>query len=205
MQQEATTMTRINLFRSTRSTSQLDQTSTLIFAGLLITCSLAVGCSSEKPKSVSSTNDSPVVQPTPPMATAPTATPAMPVQQAAVKPVHKKIVHKAPPTLTYADKTTGVSFQYPRQYALKTGDDAAELVSSGPIPMDFVQPGGSGFRLLQREREQGAHCRPMQPVLRSAAGSLRSIGPHGPGNRATLHPAALEAHHRRHGTPVEYH
>jgi hypothetical protein len=66
----------------------------------------------------------------------------MPVQQAAAKPVHKKIVHKAPPTLTYADKTTGVSFQYPRKYALKTGDAATELVSSSPIPMDFVQPGG---------------------------------------------------------------
>jgi hypothetical protein len=141
MQQEATTMTRINLFRSTRSTSQLDSTSTLIFAGLLIACSLAVGCSSEKPKSVSSTNDSPIAQPTP-VTTTPTTTPVMPVQQAAVKPVHKKIVHKAPPTLTYADKSTGVSFQYPRKYALKTGDAATELVSSGPIPMDFVQPGG---------------------------------------------------------------
>ena len=143
-------MTRINLFRSTPSTldsvtwgkKTFDQTSTLIFAGLLIACSLAVGCSSEKPKSVSSNNDSPIAQPTPPIATTPTTTPDMPVQQAAVKPVHKKIVHKAPPTLTYADKTTGVSFQYPRKYALKTGDAATELVSSGPIPMDFVQPGG---------------------------------------------------------------
>ena len=135
-------MNRINLFRSTRTTSQLDSTSTLIFAGILITCSLAVGCSSDKPKSVSSTNDSPIAQPTPTIATTPTTTPATPIQQAAVKPVHKKIVHKAPPTLAYADKSTGVSFQYPRKYALKTGDAATELVSSGPIPMDFVQPGG---------------------------------------------------------------
>ena len=42
----------------------------------------------------------------------------------------------------YADKTTGVSFQYPRKYVLKTGDAADELISSDPVPMDFVQPGG---------------------------------------------------------------
>jgi hypothetical protein len=104
---------------------------------------LTVGCSSDKSKPMSSTIDPPMVQSTPPVAinSAP-GMPAMPVQQAAVKPVHKRIVHKAPASLTYADKTSGISFQYPRKYALKTGDAANELVSSGPIPMDFVQPGG---------------------------------------------------------------
>src|SRR5208283_4167638 len=141
-------MNRINLFRSTPSTlnsvswgkKNFDNTSTLIFAALLIVCSVAVGCSSDKPKPVSS--EAPVAQSVPPVTTSSTPIPAVPVQQAAAKPVHKKIVHKAPPTLTYADKTSGVSFQYPRKYALKTGDAATELVSSGPIPMDFVQPGG---------------------------------------------------------------
>jgi hypothetical protein len=141
-------MNRINLFRSTPShpnsvtwgKKTFDQTSPLIFAALLIVCSVAVGCSSDQPKPVSS--EIPVAQPTPPVTTSSTPSPAMPVQQAAAKPVHKRIVHKAPPTLTYADKTTGVSFQYPRKYALKTGEAATELVSSGPIPMDFVQPGG---------------------------------------------------------------
>src|SRR5271166_1622419 len=141
-------MNRINLFRSTPSTlnsvswgkKNFDNTSTLIFAALLIVCSVAVGCSSDKPKPVSS--EAPVAQSVPPVTTSSTPIPAVPVQQAAAKPVHKKIVHKAPPTLTYADKTSGVSFQYPRKYALETGDAANELVSSGPVPMDFVQPGG---------------------------------------------------------------
>ena len=66
----------------------------------------------------------------------------MPVQQAAAKPVHKKIVHKAPPTVTYVTKLPASLSNIPRKYALKTGDAATELVSSGPIPMDFVQPGG---------------------------------------------------------------
>jgi hypothetical protein len=127
-------MTRINLFHNFAKRN-FDTTSTLIFAALLIVCSITVGCSSDKPKPVSSTNESPIMQPMPPA-------PVAPVQQAAAKPVHKKVVHKAPATLTYSDKTTGVSFQYPRKYALKTGDAATELVSSGSTPMDFVQPGG---------------------------------------------------------------
>jgi len=149
-------MTRINLFRTAtvRSTpATLDSvawgktnfdnnTSTLIFAALLIVCSVAVGCSSEKPKPESSTNQSAMTQPMQPIATSPTIATATPPVQAAVKPIHKRVVRKAPSTVTYADKTSGVSFQYPRKYALKTGDAAVELVSSDPVPMDFVQPGG---------------------------------------------------------------
>jgi hypothetical protein len=150
-------MTRINLFRNTpvtlnsiawgknlnstnRNKKNFDKTSTLIFAALLIACSLTVGCSSEKPKPVSSMTQSPVVPPTPQVTTN-SVPPAIPVQQDS-KPVHKKVVRKSPPTVNYADDITGVSFQYPRKYALKTGDAAKELVSSGPIPMDFIQPGG---------------------------------------------------------------
>ena len=148
-------MTRTNLFRTTpfrttpstvhsvardKSNLNLDTTSALVFAALLIACSFAVGCSSEKPKPVASTNESPITQPTPPVSTMQTT--AIPTLQAAIQRVHKKIVHKAPVTLTYADTTSGVSFQYPRKYALETGDAAAELVSASSIPMDFVQPGG---------------------------------------------------------------
>jgi hypothetical protein len=147
-------MTRINLFRTEafRSTpATLDSfawgktnfdknTSTLIFAALLIVCSLAVGCSSEKPKPESSTSQSTMTQPMPPIASSPaTAAAAL---QATAKPVHKKVVRKVPATVTYTDKTSGVSFQYPRKYALETGAAAQELVSSDSVPMDFVQPGG---------------------------------------------------------------
>jgi hypothetical protein len=151
-------MTRINLFGTTEVRSAtfrsnpatLDSvawgktnfdknTSTLVFAALLIVCSLAVGCSSEKPKAESSTNQSAMTQPPPPT---PAIAPATPAVQAAAKPVHKKVVRKTPATVTYTDKTSGISFQYPREYALETGDAANELVSSDPIPMDFVQPGG---------------------------------------------------------------
>ena len=108
-------MTRINLFRNVPSTLNSvawgkpnfakpnfaenplnPTTSTLIFAALLITCSLTVGCSSDQPKPKSSVNQSSIAQPTPPITTSsmPAATP---VQQAAAKPVRKKVVHKAKP------------------------------------------------------------------------------------------------------------
>jgi hypothetical protein len=158
-------MTRINLFRTTavhnttlRTTPatldsvawgknnqrkiNLDKNaSTLVFAALLIVCSLTVGCSSEKPKTESSTSQTAMNQPVTP-AVSPATVPATPALQAAAKPAHKKVVRKAPPTVTYADKTSGVSFQYPRKYALETGNAANEIGSSGPLPMDFVQPGG---------------------------------------------------------------
>jgi len=154
-------MTRINLFSATavRSTTvrttpatfdsvawgksniNFDKnTGTLVFAALLIVCSLAVGCSSEKPKTESSTSQTAMTQPTTPPVTP--ATEPAPAAQASAKPVHKKVVRKVPATVTYADKTSGVSFQYPRKYALETGTAASELVSSDPLPMDFVQPGG---------------------------------------------------------------
>jgi hypothetical protein len=140
-------MTHINLFRTAPSTlssvawgkKNFDATaSTLIFAALLIVCSFAVGCSNDQPKPVSSTNQSPIVQTTP----TPAPPVATPVQQPVSTPVHKKVVRKVPPTVTYVNDVSGVSFDYPRKYALKTGDAATELVSSSPTPMDFIQPGG---------------------------------------------------------------
>jgi hypothetical protein len=157
-------MNRINLFRTTavsntpfRSTPATPDsvawgknnsdknTSTLVFAALLILCSIAVGCSSDKPKPENSTSSSAATQTIPPVTSSPVSAPATPVLQAAAKPVHKKVVRKAPVTTTYVDKTSGVSFQYPRKYSLKTGDAADELLSSDLVPMNFVQPGGASI------------------------------------------------------------
>ena len=114
-----------------------------VFAAVLIVCSVAVGCSSDKPKPVTSNSQIPPnqvkVQP-------PSRTPAQvsaPVTQADNKPAPKKpVVRKRPATVNYADKTYGVTFEYPRRYAIETGDAATQLVASNPIAMNFVQPGG---------------------------------------------------------------
>jgi hypothetical protein len=134
-------MNRFN-FSSACGTSNFEKTvSSVVFAGILIVCSLAVGCSSEKPKTQSSINQPAMTQPAPLAAPIPASAPS-PAVQTAAKPVHKKVVRKAPATVMYADERSGVSFQYPRKYALKTGDDADKLVSSDAVPMNFVQPGG---------------------------------------------------------------
>jgi hypothetical protein len=156
-------MTRINLFRTMpfRNTASaltpsifpsltLDSiawgklnlgttASPLAFAAILIVCSFAVGCSSEKPKTESSTTQPATAPITQPPATLPSTSAAL---QAAAKPVHKKAVRRIPPTVTYADAASGVSFQYPRKFTLKSGDDVNELVSSDAVTMNFVQPGG---------------------------------------------------------------
>jgi len=81
-----------------------------------------------------------MAQPAPQAASIPTSAPAPAV--AAAKPMHKKVVRRLPTTVTYADESSGISFQYPRKYALKTGEDADKLISSDALPMDFVQAGG---------------------------------------------------------------
>jgi hypothetical protein len=150
-------MTRINLFRTTqfhdvpsvrefakRSIAwgkiNLGTTaSPLVFAAILIVCSFAVGCSSQKPKTEGSTIQPPTAPTTQP---ATTTQPAPSALQATAKPVHKKAVRRIPPTVTYADAASGVSFQYPRKFTLKSGDAINELLASNTVSMNFVQPGG---------------------------------------------------------------
>ena len=152
-------MTRINALRNTVAsrdsvvwgkninakkfaTAALGNINALAFAAVLIVCSLAVGCSSDKPKPVSSNDQVPVTQPQP--QPAPT-----PVMQAESKPAPKKLVHRKPATVNYADKTYGVTFEYPRRYAIETGNAAADLLMGNPIPMNFVQPGGVALAAVE--------------------------------------------------------
>ena len=139
-------MTRINL-SNTRETSFLTwgtNASALVFAAVLIICSIAVGCSSDKPKPVTINKPVPAAEPqAQPM-------PTMPVAQAENKPAPKKpVVRKRPATVNYADKTYGVTFEYPRRYAIETGDAATQLILSNPIPMNFVQPGGVALAAVE--------------------------------------------------------
>ena len=142
-------MTRINALRSiaeTRSSVTWGKnTSVLLFAAVLIICSVTVGCSSDKPKPVTSNNQLPVTQSSAPVA----PVPAPPVQ-AASKPAPKKSVqHRQPTTVNYTDKSSGLTFEYPRRYAIETGSAASDLLSSNPIPMNFVQPGGVAIAAVE--------------------------------------------------------
>jgi hypothetical protein len=117
----------------------------LVFGAVLIVCSLAVGCSSDKPKPLSSNNQIPVTQSESAM---PPSMPAV-AMQAENKPAPKKVVHKKPATVNYTDKTYGVTFEYPRRYAIETGNAASDLLMSSPVPMNFVQPGGVALAAVE--------------------------------------------------------
>jgi hypothetical protein len=118
--------------------------SPLIFAAVLIVCSLAIGCSREKPKPVSSNNQTSMAQ-----APSPSAPMPAPAVVAENKPAPKKVVHRKPATVNYSDKTYGVTFEYPRRYAIETGDAASDLVSSSTMPMNFVAPGGIALAAVE--------------------------------------------------------
>lgn len=119
-------------------------TGALVFAAVLIVCSVTVGCSSDKPKPVSSNNQIPVT---------PMPSTLLPVDsmlaQSKPAPAPKKVVHKKPATVNYNDKNTGVTFEYPRRYAIETGPAATELLASNPIAMNFVQPGGVALAAVE--------------------------------------------------------
>jgi hypothetical protein len=116
--------------------------SALLFAALLVVCSITVGCSKDRPQPVSS-SQMPTTQSSNP-AVSTDLLPASSVPEPAKK-APKKVARKRPSTVTYSDKTYGVSFQYPRKYALDTGDAANELIASGLVPMNFTQPGGTAL------------------------------------------------------------
>jgi hypothetical protein len=144
-------MTRINALSSMKETHSMTWGKTisahagvLIFAAVLIVCSVTVGCSSDKPKPVS-TNQIPVAQAQTQVAVSPMPAP---IAQPASKPVQRK-APKKPATVNYTDKTYGVTFEYPRRYAIETGDAAAELLLSHPVPMNFIQPGGVALAAVE--------------------------------------------------------
>jgi hypothetical protein len=73
-----------------------------------------------------------------------------PIVQAENKPTPKRsVVHKKPATVNYTDKTYGVTFEYPRRYAIETGDAASELIQTNPVPMNFVQSGGVALAAVE--------------------------------------------------------
>jgi hypothetical protein len=117
----------------------------VVFAALVLACSITVGCSSEKPKPVSATSQIPL---TPPHVADPSMAMSE-VAKAAPNPTIKKVVKKRPSTVTYDDKTYGVSFEYPRKYAIETGDAANEIIATSPLPVNSAQSGGVALAAVE--------------------------------------------------------
>ena len=113
---------------------------------LIITTLTAVGCSKSKEPPQKATNISvPISSSAPVVASTASATSAT-----TEKPAPKKVTKKRSSTVTYKDVASGVSFQYPRKYALKTGQAAKlEWNGLGPVPMNFIEPGGVTVAAIQ--------------------------------------------------------
>jgi len=102
--------------------------------GLLLAVS---ACSKQSAKPALVGVSSPVSTPaTPPAVAALVTTPAAPAPK-------KKAPKKRPANVVYSDPNSGVSFLYPRKFALTSGDKAQpQLAGMDDVPMNFVQPGG---------------------------------------------------------------
>jgi hypothetical protein len=87
-----------------------------------------------------------VSSPAPSSATPAIAVTAATTPTAAAVPARvKKTPKKRPANVTYSDANSGLSFLYPRKFALTSGDTAQPqlaTVSRNEAPMNFVQPGG---------------------------------------------------------------
>jgi hypothetical protein len=105
--------------------------------GLLLFVS---ACSKQSSKSALVAVSDPVSTPaTPAIAAIPVLT-----ASAAVPPAPtKKTPKKRPANVTYSDANSGISFLYPRKFALTSGDKAVPLAVVGDVQMNFVQPGGA--------------------------------------------------------------
>jgi hypothetical protein len=99
-------------------------------------------CSKESPKPTLVGISSPTSAPAVPPAAAVLAT--TPTYAAAVSPTpQKKAPRKRPANVVYSDPNSGVSFFYPRKFALTSGGNSRpQLAGVGDVAMNFVQPGG---------------------------------------------------------------
>jgi hypothetical protein len=107
--------------------------------GLLLAVS---ACSKQGPKPALVGVSSPASSSATPTATVTTAT--TPTTAASPAPI-KRTPKKRPSNVTYSDANSGVSFLYPRKFALASGDKAQPqlaAVGMNDVPMNFVQPGG---------------------------------------------------------------
>jgi hypothetical protein len=107
-----------------------------VFAVLVCIGLLAIGRAHEQSKPAENNRPSNLSVPIQAAVTPAATVPARPE-------LAKKHARRRPSTVAYSDHTYGVSFRYPRNYTLKSGDDGqSELAELGPVPLNFVQPGG---------------------------------------------------------------
>lgn len=152
-------MSKLNWLNSGETTTGVERrtrsgrkTSALCIGVLVAATLVAVGCSKSNSKSAGSNEN---LSSQPGSASLSQATSSSVGSSSAAplstqtEPV-KKVVKKRPSVVTYNDRNNGVSFRYPRKYALKTGDKVkVDVAPSEAVPMNFVQPGGVALAAVE--------------------------------------------------------
>ena len=101
------------------------------------------GCSKEANKAVLAPSNQTLLNPPLTTASSPSAPESTTTHAAVPPPTPKKIVKRRPSTLAYNDPASGVSFRYPRKYALTTPETSKpETARTQQFDMNFTQPGG---------------------------------------------------------------
>jgi hypothetical protein len=129
------------------------RTLVLATSGVAVLTLAVIACSKEANKPVVQTR---IITPAP-------STPSLPAAESAsvvassvtpdAKPVAKKAAKKRPAKVVYKNDIYGLSFQYPRRYALKTGDESIiDWFGSQPVGTNFVDQGGVGVAAVELPR-----------------------------------------------------
>src|SRR5712692_9941593 len=138
------------------------QKTAALVGSLIVTSLLGVfflgtsGCSKKEPgKDMAMSQNQPMSSAA--ITSSPSTAPAE-SQPPAPKKSAKKSAKRRSSTVTYTNRTYGVSFQYPRSYMLKTGDEAILYwTASEPVQMNFVQPGGVAVAAIEPPRGLNPH------------------------------------------------
>jgi hypothetical protein len=116
-----------------RDESTKNQTVGALGALAMFAAVIVVGsCSSSKPVALR--------QPVQPAAPVAAPAPTIPTAAPTPAPVVAKAKKQRAATLSYVNREYGLSFNFPRNYQLKT--DVATSTTTEPVPMNFAHPGG---------------------------------------------------------------
>jgi len=143
---KSTGSSKTNTFTGTVLSSWSRQQKLAMIAGFaMLGILLAVSaCSKQSQKSALVGVSSPASNPSTPSVVNPPQTPTpQTTATAAAQSAAKRTPKKRSANVSYTDANSGVSFVYPRKFALVTGEKARPQLDDNAVPMNFVQPGGT--------------------------------------------------------------
>ena len=143
--------------KNTNNTKSLSKEKALFGAGLIAVTAISGvlllitnGCSKGSKAASNISAPAPV---SPSIATPAPVVAAVQPQVVAPKPLKKHVQRKAP-MYTFTEPNYGVSFQYPKNYVLKTGDEPQQLdlAGLGPVKTNYIAPGGVTVAAIELPR-----------------------------------------------------